>query len=272
MTTPSLTVPTSSSPTEMPWLERLRRLVFLFSRPWCCVCAIFVTTRNRMDIVCNTRAPNAPVFLIGRIGLLLGSSTQFDEEAAVFATRSSEQGDTPTCAPTRFTCKTSQLCVWCGLLANRSRDHARLAENVMLPVVLWFFVWAFGHTRFYVHATSRGVVYFPTQTTPRPCDASTAVRVSISCSIFSRQCRFLAVPTMPVLQQDLDPDTFLGAPPHVMEGVLRFIRVGCWPFPLMLGAFVVNRNTKSPQSDDCAQRAATRYKKCRRDDESSNSI
>ncbi|CAN0229905.1 unnamed protein product [Ectocarpus sp. 12 AP-2014] len=26
-------------------------------------------------------------------------------------------------------------------------------------------------------------------------------------------------------QQDLDPDTFLGAPPHVMEGVLRFIRV-----------------------------------------------
>ena len=28
-------------------------------------------------------------------------------------------------------------------------------------------------------------------------------------------------------QQDLDPDTFLGAPPHVMEDVLRFIRVGC---------------------------------------------
>ncbi|CAM9730061.1 unnamed protein product [Ectocarpus fasciculatus] len=26
-------------------------------------------------------------------------------------------------------------------------------------------------------------------------------------------------------QQELDPDTFLGAPPHVMEGVLRFIRV-----------------------------------------------
>lgn len=28
-------------------------------------------------------------------------------------------------------------------------------------------------------------------------------------------------------QQDLDPDTFLGAPPHVMRDVLRFIRVGC---------------------------------------------
>lgn len=28
------------------------------------------------------------------------------------------------------------------------------------------------------------------------------------------------------MQQDLDPDTFLGAPPHVMQDVLRFIRVG----------------------------------------------
>lgn len=55
------------------------------------------------------------------------------------ATRSSKQA---LCRPTRQhdSCKTFPLCVWCGLSANRWRDHARLLKIELLPCWLCVFL------------------------------------------------------------------------------------------------------------------------------------